>query len=451
MSSQLHVGTKAPGDILKARWLQHNITMGRKVKVLQSSYKNGCRFLSVCCTANTKGWRKSDSGCRAHMNFTGATPDQCEIVSCDIRHTCEAESNKRKRNYNFKDMATVSDALKLYQPTSKKEGNAQQIADIAKASTGIEMRTGQAYRVVHERSNDTVAAQIGQYMLLPSLFALLKEEDQYGSFELESENSNWDEDVQQFKRAYICLSFQKLFWQRAHIQMIVIDGTHTKLSDFKHILLIAVTFDGNNQIFILAFAIVDVEDQDNWVWFHEHLKQDFPCFEVLMSDADKGITSAAFQMSQEEVEALTSRCARHLADNCREASSYRMNEGHKLMILSLAKARTEQSYLERLQAIRDVHPEWAEWLDRRKYEFVTYTFLDRNVKRWGKVTSNAVENVNSSILDVRQLPILFLVLGMIHKIQQKYMEGYKQALTWRERNQDVTDYASKEHEIRLKN
>ena len=41
------------------------------------------------------------------------------------------------------------------------------------------------------------------------------------------------------------------------------DGTHTKLDDFKHIILIAVTYDGNNEIVILAYAVVDVENKDN--------------------------------------------------------------------------------------------------------------------------------------------------------------------------------------------
>ena len=76
--------------------------------------------------------------------------------------------------------------------------------------------------------------------------------------------------------------------------MIVIDGTHTKLPDFRHIILLAMTFDSENQIVILSFAIVDVENKDNWVWFHEKLQENFPGFDCLMSDADKGITSTDF-------------------------------------------------------------------------------------------------------------------------------------------------------------
>ena len=47
----------------------------------------------------------------------------------------------------------------------------------------------------------------------------------------------------------------KHFWKKAGIRMIVIDATHTKLLNFRHIiLLLAVTFDANNKIVILSFA-----------------------------------------------------------------------------------------------------------------------------------------------------------------------------------------------------
>jgi hypothetical protein len=52
-----------------------------------------------------------------------------------------------------------------------------------------------------------------------------------------------------------------------------------------------ITFDGNNQLFILAFAIIGVKNSDDWVWFKECFDVNFPHYKVWMSDADKGITS----------------------------------------------------------------------------------------------------------------------------------------------------------------
>ena len=42
--------------------------------------------------------------------------------------------------------------------------------------------------------------------------------------------------------------------------------------------------------------MVDVENNDNWVWFQNKLQDDFFGFDCLIPDANKGITSADFQM-----------------------------------------------------------------------------------------------------------------------------------------------------------
>ena len=132
-------------------------------------------------------------------------------------------------------------------------------------------------------------------------------------------------------------------------------------------MLIAATFDGNNQVTVLAFAVVEVENAENWVWFKQCLDQDFPGYKVWMSDADKGITSNAFAMSMSQStgddEFVLSRCARHLAENCREACKGTMNESQKSLIILLAKSRTQDIYTKRLEGIKALNEDWAVYLD----------------------------------------------------------------------------------------
>jgi hypothetical protein len=98
------------------------------------------------------------------------------------------------------------------------------------------------------------------------------------------------------------MSIAKHFWRHAVIEMCVCDGTFTRLNAFKHIILIATTYDPNNNITIMAQAVVDCENAHNWVWFKEHLERDFPGITVWMSDADKGIRSNAFSLSMSQSE-----------------------------------------------------------------------------------------------------------------------------------------------------
>ena len=74
-------------------------------------------------------------------------------------------------------------------------------------------------------------------MLLPDLFDELRKKDPEGTHLLETKDCSWNEEQNKAT---------------------------------------AVTYDGNNKIVILAYAVVDVENKDNWVWFHERLREDFP-------------------------------------------------------------------------------------------------------------------------------------------------------------------------------
>jgi hypothetical protein len=67
------------------------------------------------------------------------------------------------------------------------------------------------------------------------------------------------------------------------------------------------------QLVILGVAAIDIENEDNWVWFLQELWKDFPGIDVFMADAEKGITSYAFQNNLASISALSSCCARHLA------------------------------------------------------------------------------------------------------------------------------------------
>ena len=160
---------------------------------------------------------------------------------------------------------------------------------MTKKATGVSIKKGQANLAVRSKCNDSIEAQIGQYMQIPSLFWAYSLSDPFGSYVYEDNPCSWDIALKQFHRCYVCLSIAKHFWKNAGIRLFLCDRTFTRTKGFRHIILIAGTFDGNNQMIILAFAVVDCKNADNWVWFKENLNDDFPGYDVWMSDADKGI------------------------------------------------------------------------------------------------------------------------------------------------------------------
>ena len=118
-----------------------------------------------------------------------------------------------------------------------------------------------------------------------------------------------------------------------------------------------------------------------------------------------------------------------------------MNNDHKRMIVDLAKARTETVHKQRLESIKDLNSEWATHLDERKEEFATVSFLQRGIKRCGKVTSNGVESINGALLKERESPVVELIVGVVECQQQKCHERLEVGKTWLNEHKTLTAHA----------
>ena len=97
-----------------------------------------------------------------------------------------------------------------------------------------------------------------------------------GTYVQETRIASCNQSVLQFNRLYIAMSFVKHTWRHSKVFLVAADDTYTTSDWFKHTLLLAVTYDGNNERVLLAFAVTDIENEDNWVWFGTKLVRRFP-------------------------------------------------------------------------------------------------------------------------------------------------------------------------------
>lgn len=78
-----------------------------------------------------------------------------------------------------------------------------------------------------------------------------------------------------------------------------LDGTHTS-GDYPMTALLATCHDGENNIVTLAWAIVPVENGDNWTWFLMELRTCYPAMPergtIFISDRDKGLKTAVAEV-----------------------------------------------------------------------------------------------------------------------------------------------------------
>lgn len=93
-----------------------------------------------------------------------------------------------------------------------------------------------------------------------------------------------------FLRMYICFKGIKDGWGGNCRRVIGLDGCFLK-STVKGELLTAMGRDANNQMYPIAWAVVNVENYDNWCWFLANLKEDINLYNgaylTVISDGHK--------------------------------------------------------------------------------------------------------------------------------------------------------------------
>ncbi|KAF2308354.1 hypothetical protein GH714_000190 [Hevea brasiliensis] len=125
-------------------------------------------------------------------------------------------------------------------------------------------------------------------------------------------------------------------------------------------LLTAVGIDPNDYIFPIPYAVVLIENKDNWQWFLEQLKEDLQIYNshrwAFMSDRQKGLIAVIGAMFPNSEHRL---CVRHMYTN------FRCNfKGKELkdMLWNVARSSYKQKLDYWLNKIEEKNPEAREWL-----------------------------------------------------------------------------------------
>ncbi|GAA0146633.1 hypothetical protein LIER_42915 [Lithospermum erythrorhizon] len=123
-------------------------------------------------------------------------------------------------------------------------------------------------------------------------------------------------DEQKFMRIYICQEpLKRGFFSRCR-RFICVDGCFLKEA-FSGQLLAAVAHDADNGSYLIAWAVVEVENIESWKWFIKLLKEDLHMDQkleswVLMTDQQKGLENA---IKSELPNVELRLCVKHLHAN----------------------------------------------------------------------------------------------------------------------------------------
>nr|KAJ0190145.1 hypothetical protein LSAT_V11C800408950 [Lactuca sativa] len=171
-------------------------------------------------------------------------------------------------------------------------------------------------------------------------------------------------------------------------------------------LLTIIGKDANNQVFLVAWVVVDVENKDNWTWFLELLKDDLDLGTgvdlVVISDQHKGLLEYV-NVILTHVE--HKKCARHIYANFNKAFS---GLELKKLFWACAMICVEGNFLRNMEKIKTISPNAYEYL------------MSKEPKTWCRAymsvgfACEAVENgisecFNSTVVEARKKPLITML------------------------------------------
>ncbi|XP_043705494.1 uncharacterized protein LOC122655357 [Telopea speciosissima] len=267
------------------------------------------------------------------------------------------------------------------------------MVDIIRELYGIKVGRMQCYkaRLIVKGENEVLHKQ--QYAKLP-LYAKLLIDRNPGTVCIINRHERHDfAEASKFKRVFICLDACKKGFINGCRPFIGLDDCHLK-GRYGGILLSAISVDGNNGLFPIAYSVVEVENKDSWRWFLYNLEEalgsnNLPVGLIFMSDKRNGLQDAL-------AEAAT-------------------------------KVPNEFLFQKAMQKILLCDKEAHDWLMRSHLSTWSRHAFDFSCKS-DHITNNMTESLNNWIGDVRSKPILSLIDEIRVKLMRRFYKRYSHAM-----------------------
>ncbi|XP_020970082.1 uncharacterized protein LOC110268336 [Arachis ipaensis] len=227
--------------------------------------------------------------------------------------------------------------------------------------------------------------------------------------------------------------FHQVFWSfpscveafRHCKPLVSVDRTHL-YGKYAGTLLMGIAQDGNNNILPVAFALVERENTDSWYFFLTNLRRHVATRPgvLLISDRHAAIKAAL------EREGCGWKhnvyCVRHIASNF--ATSFKSKEAKRHLVNAAYSKTQEQSqyYLELISSEDPVtSPQMMEWI--RGLEPPKWLqHLDEG-QRYGHMTTNLSECINSVLKGTKNLPVCAIVKSYYYRLNELFVMKGRQA------------------------
>ncbi|KAL4571792.1 hypothetical protein LXL04_018557 [Taraxacum kok-saghyz] len=237
-----------------------------------------------------------------------------------------------------------------------------------------------------------------------------------------------DNDTCVFQSFYVCFKAIKDGWVRGCRRIIGLDGCFLK-GQCKGELLTAIGRDGNNQVYPIAWAVIDVENMVNWLWFIKLLVDDLGVEAgeglTIISDQHKGIVEAV----KEVLPAAEHRqCARHVFANYKKEYN---GVDYKKLFWDATMSTTESSFVGIMEELKALNGNAYKHLMTRKPESWSRAFFSEG-RACEAVENGISESFNSVILEARTKPLLTMLEEIRMYTMERFYRMSTKHLSWTE-------------------
>ncbi|KAL0544768.1 hypothetical protein IC582_019893 [Cucumis melo] len=203
--------------------------------------------------------------------------------------------------------------------------------------------------------------------------------------------------------------------------VIVMDGTFLK-NKYRGQLIVAVCLDGNNQIYPLAFGVVDRETDDSIQWFLEKLKGAIGEVPNLGFVTDRK-TCFAKGISSVFPSAFHGLCVQHLSQNLHD--KYK-NDTVATLFYNASRTYRESTFVEAWRHLLAFPNGSGKYLN--DVGIARWSRVHCPGRRYNMMTTNIAESMNSILKEPRDLPIASFLENVRALLQRWFWERREEGI-----------------------
>lgn len=364
--------------------------------------KNDSHRVTVKCKSQGCPWR-------IYASRLSTTQLIC-IKKMNMDHTCEGAAVKAGYRATRGWVGSIIKEKLKASPNYKPKD----IAEDIKREYGIHLNYSQAWRAKEIAREQLQGSYKEAYNQLPYFCERIKETNpgSVATFTTKEDSS--------FHRFFVSFHASIVGFQEGCRPLLFLDCTPLN-SKYQGVLLTATAADGDDGIFPVAFAVVDVETDDNWHWFLSELKSAVSASQriTFVADFQNGLKKSLAEVFDTCYHCY---CLRHLAEKLnKDLKGQFSHEARRFMIndfYAAAYAPKLDAFQHSVENIKGISPDAYNWVINSEPEHWANAFSGGT--RYNHMTSIFGQQFYSWVSDAHELPIT----QMIDVLRGKTMEAF---------------------------